>query len=106
MKTSRVYEIPFCWGEIYVGQSGRLISTRIQEHIRVTKYDDMKLAVAEHSMETGYQIDFEKTRILASVPGYKNRIVREVIEIEKNRKISTEKMGFNYHELGSHFCQL
>ncbi|KAL1110151.1 hypothetical protein AAG570_008228 [Ranatra chinensis] len=83
LKTSGVYEIPCCCGESYIGQTGRLVSTRIQEHIRATKNNDMKSAVAEHSMETGHLIDFEKMRILASVSGYKNRIVREAIEIEK-----------------------
>ncbi|KAL1130326.1 hypothetical protein AAG570_013264 [Ranatra chinensis] len=85
LKTSGVYEIPCCCGETYIGQKGRLVSTRIQEHIMATK-NDMKPAVAEHSMETGHLIDFEKTRLLASVPGYKNRIVREAIEIEKSRE--------------------
>ncbi|KAL1114834.1 hypothetical protein AAG570_007658 [Ranatra chinensis] len=76
LKTSGVYEILCCCGEKYIGQTGRLVLTRIQEHIRATKNNDMKLAVAEHSMETGNLMDFEKTRILASVPGYKNRIVK------------------------------
>ncbi|KAL1130331.1 hypothetical protein AAG570_013269 [Ranatra chinensis] len=61
MKTSGVYEIPRCCGETYIGQTGRLISTRIQEHIRATKNNDMKSAVAEHSMETGHLIDWNQS---------------------------------------------
>ncbi|KAL1132597.1 hypothetical protein AAG570_010549 [Ranatra chinensis] len=78
MKTSRVYEIPCCCGETCIGQTGRLISIRVQEHIRATKNNDMKLAVAEHSMETCHLIEFEKTRIVASVPRYKNRAIDSI----------------------------
>ncbi|KAL1117661.1 hypothetical protein AAG570_003976 [Ranatra chinensis] len=53
---------------------------------------DMKSAVAEHSMETGHLIDFEKMRILASVPGYENKIVREAIEIEKEQRPRERRM--------------
>ncbi|KAL1115084.1 hypothetical protein AAG570_007115 [Ranatra chinensis] len=38
-----------------------LVSTRIQEHIRTTKNNDMKSALTEHSMETSHLIDFEKS---------------------------------------------
>ncbi|KAL1116945.1 hypothetical protein AAG570_004273 [Ranatra chinensis] len=70
-KTSEVREIPSCCGETYIGQTGRLISTRMQEHINATKTNDMKSAVAEHSMETGHLIYFEKTRLLGFYPEIK-----------------------------------
>jgi len=84
LATPGVYEIPCSCGAVYVGETKRLISTRLQEHIRHTKNEDCeKSAVAEHSQETKHGILFDKTKVLAKVDFRHPRKVREAIEIRK-----------------------
>ena len=53
--TEDFYKIPFICGKIYrpIGQTGRPISSRVQEHVRHTKnLATQKSAVPEHSVTT------------------------------------------------------
>lgn len=86
LSTPGVYEIPCSCGDVYIGETKRLISTRVKEHIRCTKNEDTdKSAVALHSYNTKHSIEFDKTRVIAKVPNYYPRIIRESIEIFKNK---------------------
>lgn len=86
LSTPGVYEIPCSCGDVYIGETKRLISTRVKEHIRSTKNEDIeKSAVALHSHNTKHSIEFDKTRVIAKEPYYYPRIIRESIEIFKNK---------------------
>jgi hypothetical protein len=85
LKVSGVYRIPCECGEVYVGQTGRSIEARCKErqrHIRLERPE--KSAVAEHSINTGRRIDSSGTYILDTAAGYRNRLVKEAIEIRLN----------------------
>jgi hypothetical protein len=67
LKTSGMYSIPCECGEVYIGQTGRSIDTRIKEHnrhIRLAQPD--KSAVAEHSISQGHRIQLQNTKILST----------------------------------------
>jgi hypothetical protein len=43
-----------------------------------------KSAMAEHSINTGHCIDFGSTTVLDKAAGYRDRLIREAIEIRLN----------------------
>jgi hypothetical protein len=54
-----VYRIPCECGKVYIGQTGRSIEARFKEYMRHIRLDQPEeSAVAQHSINTGHQIDF------------------------------------------------
>jgi hypothetical protein len=62
-------------------------------HIHLDKPE--KSVVAEHSVNTGHQIDFSNITILDRTSGYMDRIVKEAIHIRLNRENFNRDNGFN-----------
>lgn len=78
-----------------MGETGRLISTRVKEHIRHTKNNDTNIsAVAIHSTETKHSIQFDETKVLASASNYFERKILESIEIRKHKHNFNRDSGF------------
>jgi hypothetical protein len=94
LKVLRVNQIPCECGKVYVGQTGRSIEARCKEHMRHICLDQPeKSAVAEHSVNTGHQIDFSNITVWDRTLGYMNRVVKEATHIRLNRKTSTGTMA-------------
>jgi predicted GIY-YIG superfamily endonuclease/uncharacterized protein (UPF0335 family) len=90
-----VYEIKCECGACYIGQTGRTVQCRQKEHIRALKYGyTERSTVAEHSIEQGHQIYFEKTRMLHPESRIHNRIVLESVEIELSGNKINKENGF------------
>jgi hypothetical protein len=82
LKVPGIYRIPYECGKVYVGQTSRAIENRCKEHKRhIHLGQPGNSAVAEHSIETGHNIDFNNIMILEKVTGYMNHLVKEAIEI-------------------------
>jgi hypothetical protein len=87
LKIPGVYRIPCECGKVYIGQTGRSIEARCKEHMRHRRLDQPeKSAVAEHSFNTGHQIDFNSTSVLERASEYMDRLVKEAIQIKLNHK--------------------
>jgi hypothetical protein len=79
-----VYEVPCgdC-NQTYIGQTGRNMTARLQEHRLAVRRDHTTSSLAEHVRENEHLINFSGMRCLSSVNRFSERFVREAIEIEK-----------------------
>jgi hypothetical protein len=96
LKVPGVYWIPCECGKVYMGQTGRSIETRCKEHMRhIHLHQPEKSVVAEHSVNTGHQIDFSNITILDRTSGYMDRIMKEAIHIRLNTENFNRDNSFN-----------
>ncbi len=111
LSNSGVYKVPCSCGSVYVGQTKRMVATRLKEHIRHTKYENIsKSAIAEHSYISKHKIEFENTQLIAKEHFYFPRIIREAIEIKKlpdnfNNQYETFKLPVAWDPLFTYMKQ-
>ncbi|BHF72323.1 hypothetical protein SprV_0401538700 [Sparganum proliferum] len=66
-----------CGQSNYVGETGRLLRTRIAEHVAAVRRNDANSQVAAHSTRPGHTFKFDEAEILARGD---NRVSRELLE--------------------------
>ena len=78
-KSTVVYCIPCrTCSSVYVGQTGRLLKTRIDEHKAAVKYGKSDVsAVAEHVWVDKHDVDFQSVSVLAWEPDIHQRLSLE-----------------------------
>jgi hypothetical protein len=80
LETPGVYSMPCECGQVYIGQTGCSIETRVKEHqchIRLEQPD--KSAVAKHSINLGH-IQLQNTSILSTKSRYMDQMIREATD--------------------------
>jgi hypothetical protein len=70
LKIPVMYLIPCECGKVYIGQTGSFIEANFKEYIRHIWLDQPEeYAVAEHSINTGKQIDFNNVSVMVRASG-------------------------------------
>jgi hypothetical protein len=94
-RTPRVYRISCECGKVYTGQTGCSVDTRSKEHQRHIRLEHPdKSAIAEHCINSGHSMLFHDASIRATKTSYRDRIVREAIEIELHSNNMNRDVGF------------
>ena len=69
-----VYKIKCCDCQAsYIGETGRNLSTRLTEHKRKTRNDDVNNHIAEHHLKTKHQIDWDSATCITYSTDYYQR---------------------------------
>ena len=61
----------------YIGETGRNLSTRLNEHKRATKNGDVNNHIAEHHLKTKHQIDWDSVTCITYSTDYYQRLTLE-----------------------------
>ena len=86
-----VYRIPCECGEVYIGETGRNLTTRRKEHLDCCRKGQVeKSSVAKHAWEKDHRILWKGCILVAPVRNYYLRKVRKSIEILKHVTIQQE----------------
>ena len=90
-----VYSIPCAeCPRTYIGQTGRSLDLRLQEHRRALKNADVAAsAVAEHLFETGHRFDLSKASVIDSHPHTQTRCLLESWHIQHHQAPLNRERG-------------
>lgn len=91
-----IYKIP-CRNsnQVYIGETGRKLATRLQEHKRNCRLlQREKSAVAEHSLSQDHRIDFDAVKVIDKEGHFYRRRVKEAFWIKNSPNFNQDK-GLN-----------
>ena len=84
---------------IYIGETGRTLDDRLQEHQRHTRLVvPEKSAVAEHALTVRHEIDWASAKVIDTAAGTVKRRVKEKLHLEKvsrSRPVMNKDKGLN-----------
>ena len=88
-KSSIIYQIP-CKNcpNSYIGESGRELKIRLNEHKKDVSQYNMRSLVAQHVLENGHQMDWENTKVLNIQKNIKSRRVLESLYSKKHKSFN------------------
>ena len=93
-RSSLLIELIPCrtFSSVYVGQTSRLLKTRIEEHKAAVKYGKSDVsAVAEHVWADKHNVDFQTVSVLAWEPDIHQRLSLESWYIRTLKTFNREK---------------
>jgi len=97
-----VYRIPCkdC-DETYIGETGRTLKTRLQEHKRDVRFGHTTInAVAYHAHSQLHQIDWDNAEVVDQEQQFYRRRVKEAIHI-RTQRTSTKTRAYNSAQSGT-----
>ena len=78
-----VYIIPCECGATYIGETGRTLHARLQEHKRAVRNGDTNNGIAAHVLNTHHNIKWEDAQVLMSEAQLTKRKVKESLVIRR-----------------------
>ena len=89
-----VYQIPCAQcDEVYVGETGRPLKTRITEHKRAVSTGDVRNANAVHCMKTNHSMDWNAAGVVDRASRWRERRIKESVHIRKRKTFNMDS-GF------------
>ncbi|XP_062704445.1 uncharacterized protein LOC134286788 [Aedes albopictus] len=79
-----VYSVP-CGtndGKVYIGQTGRKLDTRINEHKNDVRRNDNRTGLTQHTLCDGHIFNFDETKIVERIADQESRIAAETFHIK------------------------
>ena len=79
-----VYSVP-CGandGKVYIGQTGRKLNTRINEHKNDVRRNDNRTGLTQHTLCDGHIFNFDETKIVERIADQESRIAAETFHIK------------------------
>jgi hypothetical protein len=93
-----IYKIPCECGKVYIGETGRTLDTRLQEHKRsVQKRDPDISKLAEHAITMGHRFLWTDAEIIGRETNWKAREFQEAAEIYKAGENAISSPSFDIH---------
>lgn len=94
-----VYVIPCdSCDQIYVGETGRDLDTRVKEHIRDVENRKMSSAPFCHYLEQGHRLKFDQTKLIYPCSKTVNRrIVESAVIVQNSKSCINQNQGFFPH---------
>ena len=71
-------------GKVYIGETGRFLTTRIKEHQSALKNNPDGSAIATHILNNNHTLDWSECQILEKETNTIKRKIKEAINIRKN----------------------
>ena len=89
-----VYQIP-CMecDEVYIGETGRPLKTRITEHKRAVSTEGVRNANAVHCMRTSHFMDWDVGTVVDRTSRWRERRIKERVHIRKRKTFNMDS-GF------------
>ena len=89
-----VYQIPCAQcDEVYIGETGRPLKTRITEHKRAVREGDARNANAVHCMRTSHSMDWDAATVVDRASRWRERRIKESVHIRKKKTCNMD-LGF------------
>ena len=85
-----VYRVPCECGSVYVGETGRQMKTRIEEHKRAVMKADPNNAIAEHVWSTGHKIQWDETTSIDHDGDWFRRRIKEALHIRSSNAMNSD----------------
>ena len=85
-----VYRVPCDCGSVYVGETGRQMKTRIEEHKRAVMKADPNNAIAEHVWSTGHKILWDETISIDHDGDWFRRRIKEALHIRSSNAMNSD----------------
>ena len=80
--------------EVYIGETGRPLKTRIIEHKRAVSTGDVRNANAAHCLKTNHGIDWDAAIVVDRDSRWRERRIKKSVHIRK-RKTYNMDLGFS-----------
>ena len=85
-----VFRVPCECGSVYVGETGRQMKTRIEEHKRAVMKADPTNAIAEHLWNTGHKIQWDETTSNDHDGDWFRRRIKEALHVRSSNTINSD----------------
>ena len=99
-----IYRIPCSCGKIYIGETGRELGLRVQEHQKAVRLCSNRTGLDRHARDSGHSMDWDNITILAREAHWQKRKLKENLEIEKSRdRVLNDYSGYAFNQLWAKF---